>query len=339
MNDELKTKLIALGMTEEQVGKLVVAGASADEDIALLTAAEIAEYSGCPPITAKKVEKGFKSVPVAPVLVAADPSVASTEVPVGSAPTPAQVSGFASVLGANESVVGMLLAGQLANGSGLDMDLSMLGLSPARMVEGYRPKVRDLFYLGMDQLQARLGTPIVIINEDGSVNKPLTVEYVEGLEEGRDPAEDGVYFDNSGVAYQVIAVGVDAQSVYDADPLDSTRALQKSGLGAGRINWHGVSLEVKQVAYYAVKTGEVDPKNESQMSIIRDKIKPGVSRLVWTGMAPKAISMFNQENRSGSLPTLRVMLNRAPRRREIMSRRRTAVPRDLAGLGRDPSDL
>ena len=106
-------------------------------------------------------------------------------------------------------------------------------------------------------------------------------------------------------------------------------------MGIGRVNWKNVSDEVRQTAYFAVKTGEVDSANDAHMTWLRDHIKPGANRLVFNGLAPKSIGQFNEARRTGSLPTLRVMLNRSPRRPEIMPRRRRAVPNELAGIGRN----
>ena len=154
------------------------------------------------------------------------------------------------------------------------------------------------------------------------------------LEDGFDPAPDDVYDDSEGNPHEVIRVGVDAQSVYDADPLDSTRALQKNGMGIGRIKWTGVAMEAKQTVYFAVReTGEIDPKNDAHLSWLRDHVKPTSNRLSFHGQAPRAIALYNERARSGSLPNLRVMLSRGPRRPETMPRRRNTTPRDMSGSG------
>lgn len=99
-------------------------------------------------------------------------------------------------------------------------------------------------------------------------------------------------------------------------------------MGVGRINWKNVSLDVRQVAYYAAtKTGELAANNDGHLTWLRDHMKADAKRWVFHGQAPKAISEFNEAARTGSLPTLRVMLARGPRRRE-------AGPRRRAGIGR-----
>jgi hypothetical protein len=216
------------------------------------------------------------------------------------------------------------------------MDIS--GLIPVpQIVAGYSPKVRNMYYMVMGSLQKHYGeNPIVVINADGGVNREQTVAYIQSLEEGFEPADEDIYYDEAGTAYQLIKVGVDAQSIYDADPLESTRALAQNGMGRGRINWKNIPLEVKQVAYYAVtQTREIDPSNEAHLTWLRDHIKVGVNRLVFQGQAPKALQAYNEALRSGTLPQLRVMLGRSARRREVMPRRRSTTPRDLAGIGRE----
>jgi hypothetical protein len=325
MEDALKTKLAELGLTEEQVGALGTEGATTEADIALLSADDIKTATGCGIVTARKVVAAFAPAPK----VGNDVDL-NAEIPENAKPSAAQVSGFAESMGIDSSVLMMMFAGGAA-GMGTDMDIS--GMIPiARVVEGYNPKVRNMFLMILGQFEGRLGVPLVVINDDGSLNKELTIEYIEGLEEGRDPAENNIYFDSAGIPFEVIRVGVDAQSIYDADPLDPTKALQKNGMGVGRINWHKVPLDVRQVAYYAAtKTGELSATNDGHLTWLRDHMKPDAKRLVFHGQAPKAISEFNEAARTGSLPTLRVMLARGPRRREVMPRRR-------AGLGRDLTD-
>lgn len=64
-NDELKTKLTELGLTDEQIDKLVAEGAVTDEDIARLTADEIRSVTECGLVTAKKVAEAFAPVSTA----------------------------------------------------------------------------------------------------------------------------------------------------------------------------------------------------------------------------------------------------------------------------------
>jgi hypothetical protein len=322
MEDALKTKLTDLGLSEGQVTQLEEkSGAKTAEDLAMLSDAEIVMYSGCTPIAAKKVAAAFAPAPVATMTSASvDPNAELDE---DAKPSAAQVNGLASSLGIDSSVLMMMFAGG-ASGMGSDLDIS--GMIPvARVVEGYNPKVRNMFLMLMGQIESRHAVPVVIINNDGSVNKALTSEYIEGLDEGREPAENNIYFDEAGQPYEAIKVGVDAQSVYDADPLSPEKALQKNGMGFGRINWSGVSLEVRQVAFLAtMKTKEIDPTNDAHLTWLRDHMKKEARRLVFHGQAPRAIAEYNEAYRTGSLPTLRVMLSRGPRRKETMPRRRPA---------------
>lgn len=325
MEDALKTKLIGLGLTEEQIGKLKAEDANTEAGMSLLSGEDIKSITGCGLVTARQVAAAFKTATIEEV---ADPN---TEIGEDEKPTKAQVNGLAAELGMDSSFLMMMLAGG-AMGGGADLDVS--GMIPvARVVEGYNPKVRNMFLMLMGQIEGRHGVPVVVINSDGSVNKMLTVEYIEGLDEGRDPAENNIYFDDAGQPYEVIKVGVDAQSVYDADPLLPERALQKNGMGVGRISWSNVSLEVRQVAFFAAtKTHEIDSTNDAHLTWLRDHMKKGATRLVFHGQAPRAISEYNEAYRTGSLPTLRVMLSRAPRRKEVMPRRRPA------GIGRMMGD-
>ncbi|OGF37250.1 hypothetical protein A2531_02785 [Candidatus Falkowbacteria bacterium RIFOXYD2_FULL_34_120] len=324
--DEMTKKLEELGVTEEQIAKIKdELGAENVEDLNSLTEDDLIGI-GIKPIPARKIITALT-----PTTPKADPTKELAE---NEEPSADQVAGFAGILGADPTALMLLMSGQ-----GGDMDLSSM-MPIAGLVAGYNPKRRDLYLTIMGQVERRLGVPIVVINGDGSIDRELTTEYIEGLEEGREPAENNIYFDSEGIPHEVIRVGVDAQSIYDADPLNPSKALQKSGMGIGRVNWSDISLEVKQVAFYAVtKTREIDPNNDAHLSWLRDHIKKGVNRLVFHGQAPRAIAEYNEAARTGSLPTLRVMLSRSPRRQEIMPRRRKSSPRDLSGIGMDHDDL
>jgi len=342
MDTALETKLTELGLTGEQVAKLTAEGVNVESDFEFLTASQIKELTGCGLVTAGKVVRAFAPVaPVASVPSASVDGAPDAEIPEGTKPSPAQVNSFASSLGMDPNMLSMFMVAGMANNAGVGgMDLS--GMIPVpQIVAGYNPKVRNMFLMVMDQVENRLGVPIVVINGDGSINRELTVEYIMGLEEGMESAENNIYFDTAGTPYEVVAVGVDAQSIYPADPLEPTRPLQKNGMGTGRVNWSGISDEVRQVAFFAVKTGEINPKNDSHTTWLRDHINRGSNRLVFHGMAPLAIGRFNEARRTGELPTLLVTLSRGPRRPETMPRRRRVAPRsaeDLAGLGKTSDD-
>lgn len=326
--DLVTARLQELGVTDSVIIAKIKddLGAASVDDLAGLTETDLVVTAGMKPLPARALLAKLVPPVAIPTVKPTDPDAELDE---GEEPSKAQVAGFAGQLGMDPMTLMMFLSGQ----GSADMDFS--GLIPIQtIVQGYNPKLRNLYLVVMGQVERRLGVPIVVIDGDGAINRPLTVEYVEGLEEGRDPAENNIYFDGTGTPHEVIRVGVDAQSIYDADPLDSTRALQKSGMGIGRVQWKDVPLEPRQVAYYAVtRTHEIDPTSDAHLSWLRDHMKPGCNRLVFSGHAPRAIGEFNEAARTGSLPTLRVMLSRGPRRQEIMPRRRRTSPGDLTGIG------
>lgn len=319
-DDPVNVKLTELGVSEEMIGKIKEMGAVIVEDLAGLKEKDLID-AGMPMLQARRLIAALTPVKGTSV----DPN---RELAEGEEPTRAQVTGFAGALGLDPTALLLFMSGQ-----GGDMDLS--GMIPIKtLVDGYNPKLRNMYLMIMGQVESRLGVPIVVIDGDGAINRPLTVEYIEGLQEGRDPVDNNIYFDERSTPHEVIRVGVDAQSIYDADPLMPTKALQKSGIGTGRVNWKEVPLEVRQVAYFAAtKTKEIDPNNDAHQAWLRDHMKPDANRLVFHGQAPRAIGEYNEAARTGSLPTLRVMLSRNPRRLEIMPRRYRRNAADLTGIG------
>ncbi len=333
MNVELKTRLQSeeFGLNDEQIGKLEAAGLKEATDFALLSGTQIAEIASVGVITALKIGQAFAPTPVftAPAAATSD----SDDHPM-TPPSKAEVNNFAGSLGMSSDVLMMVLMGNLAGGGTNGMDFS--GLIPyGPLLLSYNPRRKDIAYQVLASLERQLGTDIIVINSDGSINRELTAQYIESLEQGYDSAPDNIYTDRNGELHEIVRVGVDAQSIADADPLDSTKALQQNGQGIGRIQWGGVSLDVRQTVYFAVKTGEVGPANESSLVWLRDNVKPGMNRLILSRQAPKAIAMFNEASRTGNLPTLRVMLGRGPRKQEVTNRRRFTTPKDLSGIGRN----
>jgi hypothetical protein len=335
-------KLLELGLTDEQVTKLDAEGVKTADDMTLLSGDDIRTLTGCGLVTARRVAQAFAPLPVPMATLASAAPAGSTsggdEIPEGGAPTTAQVNSYAGQLGIDAGTLNMLMFANMGAGAGLDMDLS--GLLPIpQIVGGYNPKLRNMPYMIMGQIERRLGSPIVVINTDGSVNPEHTVRHIMNLEEGFDAPEDNIYYDADGTPFEIIAVGVDAQGIYDADPIQPTRALQVNGMGFGRINWHATPLDVRQVVYFAANTtGELNQSDEAMLGRLRDKIGPTTNRLTLRTDFPKAIAAYNEALRTGSLPTLRVQLSRQPRRREVMPRRRTMSTndrRDLSELGRE----
>jgi len=341
MNADLKARLISdeFGLTEEEAGKLEKEGVVTVADVLLLDAGEFRNVSGCGLVTSKKVMSKLTAenapVPV-PASVKAD---TTAEIPEGKNPSKEQVASFANQFGIDPSMLMVMMMGGAGAGAGLDMDLSSM-IPVAQVAGSYNPKLRNLPYLVMGQIEARLGgNPIVVINPDGSVNPAFTADYVMQLEEGRDPVENNVYYNEAGEPFDIIKVGVDAQSVYDADPVDPGSVLQKNGMGTGRVKWGGVSLAVRQVVYFATQSGELSKGDEEKVRYLREHIKVETRPVELSAEFPLAYKQYLSAARLGTLPTLKAQLTRGPRRPEIMPRRRARVtPAEAARAEEDSSD-
>lgn len=317
MNDELQSKLKAAGVTDAAIATLndqeltsedALRGFTYDQFVAMGIKAGSA-----------KVLAGLYAPP-SPVTTVSGP--VREEIPEGSDPTPSEVNAFASQMGIDSSMLGAFMMANIGAGAGFEMDMS--GFLPiAQIVGSYNPKRRDMAYIVMGQVERRLRSPIVVINADGSVNHALTVKHIQNLENGFPAPEGDIYYDDEGEPREIIAVGEDAQGIYDADPIDPTKALQANGMGVGRVKWSGVALDVRQVIYYAAtQTREVSVDNETKLQWLRSNISPKTTRLQLKAEFPNALTKWNEANRTGALPTLRTQLNRS-RRPEVMPRRRT----------------
>lgn len=319
---EAREMLKSIGLEKAAIDELRdQLGVGSVDDLGLITPEDLVglESQEILPIPARKMVNDLETAlaPAAP-----EPLPELEEEEDAAAPSDDEVKNFAKEVGMDEGMLSMVLMGSLISGAGMEgMDLSAMMPVPT-IVQGYNPKLRNINYLVMGQIEKRLQTPIVIIDEDGSVNHDLTVGHIMQLEEGFPPPEDQVYYDEDGNPYEIIKVGVDAMSVYDADPLNTARALRKDGMGIGRIRYTGVPLEVRQVIYYATQVGELRSDDDTKLSWLRANVVPGVKRLKLRGEFPKAIQAWNHGHRTGTLPTLRVQLSRTARKAEVMPRRR-----------------
>lgn len=330
-------RLTELGVGTDFIEKIVTdLGASDVDQLHALLESDLTGI-GMKPLPARALlKKLLPAVSVVtpqaqPVETNTDPSAV---LPDGKSPSVTQVHSFAGSIGMDPNMLTMLM---LNSGGGGGVDLNISDMVPiATVVEGYNPKCRNMFMMLMTKLEERFGVPIVVVDADGSVNKALTTEYIQSLDEGRDPAEDDIYYGTDQIPREVVGVGVDKQSVYDADPLDpENKVLTKSGQGTGRINWYNVPLEVRQVVYFAIKSGEINPANEAHLTWLRDHINQAATRMIFHSQAPKALAAYNEAARSGSLPTLRKSVSGRPARRtEIMARRRRAEARDMSDARR-----
>jgi hypothetical protein len=143
MDDTLKTKLKELGLTDEQIEKLASEGAATEADIALLSADDIKTATACGIVSARKVANAF-----APTAAVADPAA---EIGEDEKPTTAQVNGLAASLGVDPSIFMMMFAG---GGAAMGSEMDISGMIPIPgIVDGYNPKVRNMFLMIMGQLE------------------------------------------------------------------------------------------------------------------------------------------------------------------------------------------
>lgn len=336
MNEDLQKKLLELGLTDDQVKKLSEEGVKETADMASLSSGEVKAITGCGLVVAKKVAVAFAPAPTTPT-----PADLEAEIPEGKEPNETMVRAYAKQIGLDPMTLMMFMSMGSLMGSGVEeargFDISQMLPSIDPIVRGYRPKVRNIAAMIMGQIEDRLGYPIVVINDDGSVNADHTITRIMELEEGRELTKEelSTFYDKDAVAFDVIKVGVDAQSIYDCDPINPGHALSTNNIGLGRVKWNNIPMPLRQVLYYAATaTNEIGSDNETKLSWLRTNLKPEMKVGQLQGEFPEAVKLFREHNRLGDLPTLKVQLTRSPRRPEMFPRRRPLVrPPVEAGAG------
>lgn len=319
MNEELKKLLKeTFGLNDAQVEAIEKLGVKEVTDMEMLTVEDLMGIEGVVVVTARKIVKHF--VPTVQPAMAPD-AATSTAVP-----SEKEKDDFLKQTGMSSDVLSMIMLGNLSQGSGVQMDMTSIVPIP-RILEGYNPKMVNIWWNVLGQVEAALGgTPIIVINEDGSINREETVAYITSLQTGFDAPEDDIFYGSDGIGRQLIKVGVDAQSVYDMDPLRPGVALPLAGMGFARVRWNDVGTDVRQLVYLATEvTHELDPDDPAQQQWLRDNIKPGVKRLNLAYQFPKANMQWNSANAMGTLPNLKVRLTRTGRKPELRPRARTKI--------------
>lgn len=325
MNDLLKTRLTELGVTEEQLTAIDALGVNDVGDMNFVLDTDLVGV-GLKPIVARKVVAAFKPVVAAP---AAGLNPLEQEIPEGVHPSPSQVNAFAGQFGMDPSFVNTILVGNMMSGStGMPLDFTSL-IPIAQILPGYSPKKRDMAYIFMSQVEKQLvdrarGEGIIVINPDGSVNHTFTAKHIDNLDvQNFAYPEDGFYYDDDGNPYEIVQVGVDAQNYYDADPLDIEKPMAANMRGVGGVRYKGTTLDIRQVIYLAKVVGEINADNwESKVSWLRNNVTAATSRRDLALEFPRAVGKWQEMDRANSLPPLRVMNNRKPRREEVIPRRR-----------------
>lgn len=318
-------------LTEDQASAVIAEGISSEDDFQLITPEILAKH-GVGAIAIQKLIRAIKP---------AEPASVGEEIT--SEPTEKQINDFAHATGMDPNMLNMFMFSSMM-GSGVEPIMDFTNMVPLpTILDGYNPKIKNMHYMFLGKIESSLGGgPIIVIDEDGKINKELTIRYVTELQEGREPADDDTYFGDDGTPHELIGVGVDAQSIYDIDPLgDAGRTLPETQVGKGNVPWKGIPLDVRQLVFFAAKhTNEVSLENRATMTFLRQIIKIGVTRHQVGREMPNALKMWNQANRDGSLPTLRASRTSTnPRRPSIMPNRRTHNPRTYAnGNGPFPQE-
>lgn len=272
---------------------------------------------------AKAVE-AFRPVPVAVPVATPTAAPEAAEIPEGGKPSKTQVSDFAAQLGLGGDMGGLLTAFMLSGTMGQNMDMGGLIPVTPQIVGAYSPKRRDVAYWFMGLVEQRFnGDPMIAINADGSVNPTITMMHIQDREEGRKQPKGNTYRDEGGKGYKLINVGVDAQSIYDADPVAPGEALTRTSIGEGNIRWGKVPMEVRQAVYLAAtQTGEMSADDERKLAWLRDHVSESTTVTDLGGEFPEAVNAFYEAQRMGNLPNLKIQLTRTARKPEIMPRRR-----------------
>lgn len=174
------------------------------------------------------------------------------------------------------------------------------------LVGNYDPKIPNEFVKDrLAKIVTKSGAPkpCLVFTDSGTLNKNATLRCVEDIVAGY-PAVEMVII--GGIPYKTYIVGDRPESLIDENPLMPGHAL----VGAEQLchltyrSWKEISLDLRQIIYLALtETKEIQIDSPSKIHDIFDLVS---DRQKITVRCHKAVILFKEKKRNGSLPSLKI---------------------------------
>jgi hypothetical protein len=165
----------------------------------------------------------------------------------------------------------------------------------------YKPAKSNRISHALEKRYGKYGKFIAFRPSSTEVATEETIDYITDLEQGFEP-EDSIMVD--GELVRLYGVGEVPNNIVDEDPLFPGYPLKRDRSTVNRINWKGVSQEVRQFMRLLVEEGEVDPDKRSERRVIMDLLSAGFNQLKET--YPETFMTYREKKELDDLPKLRL---------------------------------
>jgi hypothetical protein len=173
-------------------------------------------------------------------------------------------------------------------------------LKPSELVEKYDPENSD------DAFGEKLkilsgGQRFIVFNNDGTVNVSVSQNLLQELRDNY-PERQSVIVESD--VHKTYRVG-DCPSKYaDEHPVWHGKMLRPNGMSDADIDWKSVPLNVRQLIYLAIKTGELKGKDEQDIRDLVDNKTFNELGKRWKNASLK----FKELSETNQLPQLKIKL-------------------------------
>ena len=182
---------------------------------------------------------------------------------------------------------------------GIKVRLEDLGIE--ELLPYYKPGKPNRVHQALEKRYGKYGQFIAFRPSSTEVATEETIDYVTDLEQGFDP-EESIMVD--GELVRLYGIGEVPNNIVDEDPLFPGRPLKRERSTINRINWKGVSQDVRQFIRLLVEDEEIDPGRKSERRAIMELVSMSLDELKET--YPGTYMAYREKKELDELPKLRL---------------------------------
>ena len=182
---------------------------------------------------------------------------------------------------------------------GIKVRLEDLGIE--ELLPYYSPGKPNRIHQALEKRYGKYGKFIAFRPSSIEVAINETIDYVTDLEQGFD-VEESIMVDSELV--RLYGVGEVPNNIVNEDPLFPGSPLKRDRSTVNRINWKGISQEVRQFMRLLVEEGEINPSHKSERRAIMELVGMSLDELKET--YPETYMAYREKKELDDLPKLRL---------------------------------
>lgn len=185
---------------------------------------------------------------------------------------------------------------------GVSIKFKLDDLGAEELIPLYNPNKNNRI---AEALKKRYGTKAIIAFKPDSdvVAVDETINYIVDLEQGYDEEES---IDVDGELVRLYPIGVVPNKMVDEDPLFAGQPLKRNRSTVNRLNWIGVSKEVRQFFRILIDRGEIKADDRLNLGNLMVKRLEDLKNIF-----PEAYMQYKERMKKDELPKLQISLQEA----------------------------